>query len=77
MRRFSSASRAEAAGLSQDDAAALQRAIEQRSRLPVEVLDPFRRLIIDEHRFDMAFLRAHAPEAVVGVGLALRQPGDK
>jgi type IV pilus assembly protein PilM len=56
--------------------ASLQRAIEERSRLPVEVLDPFRRLIIDESRFDMAFLRAHAPEAVVSLGLALRQPGD-
>ena len=56
--------------------AALQRAIEERSRLPVEVLDPFRRLQIDESRFDMGFLRAHSPEAVVGVGLALRQPGD-
>jgi type IV pilus assembly protein PilM len=56
--------------------AALQRAIEERSRLPVEVLDPFRRVAVDESRFDMSFLRAHAPEAVVGLGLALRQPGD-
>jgi type IV pilus assembly protein PilM len=56
--------------------AALQRAIEERSRMPVEVLDPFRRLMLDEARFDTGFLRSHAPEAVVGVGLALRQPGD-
>ena len=57
-------------------APALQRAIEERSRLPVEVLDPFRRIFIDENRFEMSFVRSHAPEAVVGVGLALRQQGD-
>jgi type IV pilus assembly protein PilM len=55
---------------------ARQGACEARSRLPVEVLDPFRRLQLDQNRFDMNFLRAHAAEAVVAVGLALRQPGD-
>jgi type IV pilus assembly protein PilM len=57
-------------------APALQRAIEERSRLPVEVLDPFRRIAIDESRFEMSFIRTHAPEAAVALGLALRQPGD-
>src|SRR6266508_1086500 len=56
--------------------AALHRAIEKRSRLPVEVLDAWRRVQLDP-RLDPAFLRAHSPEAMVGLGLALRAPGDK
>ena len=56
--------------------AALHRAIERRSRLPVEVLDAWRRVGLDP-KLDMGFLRAHAPEAMVGLGLALRAPGDK
>ena len=56
---------------------ALQRALEQKSNTPVEILDPFRRIIIDEKRFDPAFLQQHAAEAAVAVGLALRHPGDK
>ena len=56
--------------------AALHRAIEKRSRLPVEVLDAWRRVQLDP-RLDPDFLRAHAPEAMVGLGLALRAPGDK
>jgi type IV pilus assembly protein PilM len=56
--------------------AALHRAIEKRSRLPVEVLDAWRRVGIDP-KLDQGFLRAHAPEAMVGLGLALRAQGDK
>jgi type IV pilus assembly protein PilM len=56
--------------------AALHRAIEKRSRLPVEVLDPWRRVTVDS-KIDQGFLRAHAPEAMVGLGLALRAQGDK
>jgi type IV pilus assembly protein PilM len=56
--------------------AALHRAIERRSRLPVEVLDAWRRVQLDP-RHDPDFLRAHSPEAMVGLGLALRTPGDK
>lgn len=55
---------------------ALQRAIEKRSRLPVEVLDAWRRVELDP-KLDAAFLKAHSPEALVGLGLALRAPGDK
>lgn len=54
----------------------LRRAIEGKSRLPTEMVDPFRRMVIDERRFDMTFLRANAPLAAVAVGLALRKPGD-
>jgi type IV pilus assembly protein PilM len=56
---------------------ALQRALEQKSHTPVEILDPFRRIMIDEKRFDPAFLQQHASEATVAVGLALRHLGDK
>ena len=54
----------------------LTRAIEKRSRLPVEILDAWKR-VNAEPRLDQAFLRAHAPEALVGLGLALRGPNDK
>lgn len=56
--------------------ASLHRAIEKRSRLPVEVLDPWRKVSLDP-KLDAAFLKAHAPEAMVGLGLALRAPGDR
>jgi type IV pilus assembly protein PilM len=56
---------------------ALQKALEEKSRTPVEIMDPFRRVIVDEKKFDMAFLRGHAAEAAVAVGLALRRTGDK
>jgi type IV pilus assembly protein PilM len=56
--------------------AALHRAIERRSRLPVEVLDAWRRVALDP-KLDVDFLHAHSPEAMVGLGLALRAPGDK
>ena len=56
---------------------ALQRILAERSRVPVEIIDPFRRLAIDQAKFDMDFIRAHAAEATVGLGLALRRPGDR
>jgi type IV pilus assembly protein PilM len=40
-------------------------------------MNPFSRISIDERKFDMSFLRAHAAEAAVAVGLALRRAGDK
>jgi Tfp pilus assembly PilM family ATPase len=56
--------------------AALHRAIERRSRLPVQVVDAWRKIEIDS-KLDAAFLNAHAPEALIGLGLALRAPSDK
>ena len=56
--------------------AALHRAIERRSRLPVQVVDAWRKIEIDS-KLDAAFLNAHAPEALIGLGLALRAPTDK
>jgi type IV pilus assembly protein PilM len=55
---------------------ALHRAIERRSRLPLEVADAWKRIEIDDS-LDRAYLAAHAPEALIGVGLAMRAQGDK
>jgi type IV pilus assembly protein PilM len=54
----------------------LHRAIERRSRLPVETVDAWRRIEIDP-ALDRNYLAAHSPEALVGLGLALRGAGDK
>jgi type IV pilus assembly protein PilM len=54
----------------------LHRAIERRSRLPLEVADAWRRVEIDPS-LDRGYLAAHAPEALIGVGLAMRAGGDK
>ncbi|MDQ3364628.1 MAG: pilus assembly protein PilM [Myxococcota bacterium] len=56
--------------------ASLHRAIERRSRLPLEVADAWRRVEIDPS-LDRAYLAAHSPEALIGVGLAMRSAGDK
>ncbi|MCC6748605.1 MAG: type IV pilus assembly protein PilM [Deltaproteobacteria bacterium] len=55
---------------------ALKRAIEGRARVPVEVLDPFHGVQVDEGAFDMGYVRANAPMAAVAVGLAMRSEGD-
>jgi type IV pilus assembly protein PilM len=47
-----------------------------RSKIPVEILDPFRRTVIDTRRLDGQFVKHHAAEAAVAYGLALRSPGD-
>lgn len=56
--------------------AALNRAISRRSRLPVEIIDSWRKVDIDP-KLDRQFLAAHSPESLVGLGLALRDPNDK
>ncbi len=56
----------------------LHHAIARRAHVEVEVMDPFRKMTVaDPARLDPAFLQAHAPQAAVVVGLALRTPGDK
>jgi type IV pilus assembly protein PilM len=54
----------------------LPKAIQDRSRIPVEILDPFVRVEVDARRFDVGYLRANAPVAAIAFGLALRRPGD-
>ena len=54
----------------------LHRAIERRSRLPLEVADSWKRVEVDGS-LDRNYLAAHSPEALIGVGLAMRAPADK
>ncbi|BDG04297.1 type IV pilus assembly protein PilM [Anaeromyxobacter oryzae] len=56
---------------------ALFKVLEQRAGVPVEVLNPFKNIEIDNKKFDAAVILAAAPAAAVSVGLALRRPGDK
>ena len=59
----------------------LQRAIAARAHVEIELIDPFRRLTVVEGsgrgKFDLGFLKAHAAQATISVGLALRSQGDK
>ena len=56
---------------------ALFKTIETRVGVPVEILNPFRKIDVDNRKFDPAFIMEVAPMAAVAVGLALRKPGDK
>jgi Tfp pilus assembly PilM family ATPase len=47
------------------------------TNLPVEELNPFANLIINEKAFDSKYLSYMASQAGVAVGLALRSIGDK
>ena len=53
--------------------ATLGKAIEARTGISVEVLDPFRQVDLSSRGLDPAYLRANAPLAAVSVGLALRR----
>ena len=56
---------------------ALFKVLEARAGVPVEILNPFKNIEVDNKRFDPAVILAAAPSAAVGVGLALRRAGDK
>ncbi len=56
---------------------ALFKTIESRVGVPVEILNPFKAIEIDNRRFDPAFIMDVAPLAAVAVGLGLRKAGDK
>lgn len=56
--------------------AALGQQFELRAKVPVEVMDPFRRTAVDPAKLEPAFVKLHAAEAAVAFGLALRRPGD-
>ena len=55
----------------------LARAISNLTSLPTEVVDPLRRIQIDERAFNPSYLADIGPQAAVVVGLAMRRPGDK
>lgn len=54
----------------------LPKAMQDRARIPVHILDPFARVEVDERRFDLSYLKLNAPIASVAFGLALRKGGD-
>jgi type IV pilus assembly protein PilM len=49
----------------------------ERSGIPTEIVNPFNRIEISANDFDIDFIAGVAPQAAVGVGLALRQVGDR
>jgi type IV pilus assembly protein PilM len=55
----------------------LRSAIERRSRVQVEPLDPFRRVLYDPRQFDQQVLKAQAPQAAICLGLALRKQKER
>jgi type IV pilus assembly protein PilM len=57
--------------------AGISEVLEQRLGVPVEILNPFRRIEIDEEHFDPEYVQAVSPLFAVGMGLAMRRLGDK
>jgi len=55
----------------------LKEVIQERSGIPVEMINPFNNLSFDEKKFHLNFLEQIGPQAAVAVGLALRRVGDK
>jgi type IV pilus assembly protein PilM len=55
----------------------LTRTIQDKTGLPVELVNAFRQIEINEKDFNIAFLNEVAPMAAVAVGLAMRRAGDK
>jgi len=45
--------------------------------VPVEILNPFKGIEIDNRRFDPNYVMDVAPSAAVGVGLALRRSNER
>jgi type IV pilus assembly protein PilM len=52
-------------------------ALQERFGTPVEMFDPFRRVILDAKMFSAEQRESIAPTAAVAVGLALRRAGDR
>ena len=54
-----------------------QQYLNRETSIPVEELNPYANLIVDEKLIDPMYLKFMAPQAAVAVGLALRHIGDK
>jgi type IV pilus assembly protein PilM len=52
-------------------------ALEQRLAIPVEVLNPFQSIMVNENDFDPEYIGAVGPLYTVAAGLAMRRLGDK
>ena len=57
--------------------AMLAEAIQDKLGVPVEMLDPFRKITYGEKEFDPEYLREIGPLVTVALGLATRRVGDK
>ncbi|MEC9072205.1 MAG: type IV pilus assembly protein PilM [Myxococcota bacterium] len=55
----------------------LIRSLEQNLEVPVELVNPFKNVIVDAKKFDVDLLQKMAPLAAVVIGLGLRKQGDK
>lgn len=55
----------------------LRTALERTCGCPVEIVDPFRRIQVEERSFNPGYLRGVAPQAAIAVGLGLRRADDK
>jgi type IV pilus assembly protein PilM len=55
----------------------LAQVLSSRLKLPVEPLNPFRRIDIPQELFDVDYVNDIAPMAAVAVGLAMRQKDDR
>ncbi len=51
----------------------LEKYLAEKMNVPVELNDPFKQVQVAERKFDLDFIREHAQEFNVGLGLALRQ----
>ncbi len=51
--------------------------LSDRAEVPVDIVNPFKNIKVDPKHFDAAFISEEAPLAAVGVGLAMRRPGDR
>jgi type IV pilus assembly protein PilM len=54
----------------------LQQVLRDRFGVPVELMDPLRRIHFKEGDFDSGFLRSMAPMMAIAIGLAIRRQGD-
>ena len=55
----------------------LHSTIEERCAIPVEMINPFQNITCNEKNFDPDYLSEMAPSFAVGLGLAMRQVGDR
>lgn len=51
--------------------------LSERLEIPVEVVDPFKKVKIDPKRFESTVIAESSPLCAVAVGLAIRRPGDR
>ncbi|NWF91973.1 MAG: type IV pilus assembly protein PilM [Syntrophaceae bacterium] len=51
--------------------------LQEEIGIPVEVVDPFRKIECNEKKFDLEYLKEIGPVMAVGVGLASRKVGDR